>query len=131
AIEGPAKEWVEHLLPLVTERGVGTFLLSSSDPETIRHFITHVAPALRAAADQAIPGLSAARPVRSAAVLAKRVPTVDYEAVPASLTAIEPGDYRYARARSTYLRGGSPAIVLRPTSAEQVADAIAFARMHP
>jgi FAD/FMN-containing dehydrogenase len=33
--------------------------------------------------------------------------------------------------RATYLRGGSPGIVLQPESAQQVADAVAFARRHP
>ena len=51
--------------------------------------------------------------------------------MPAGLHAIEPGDFGYADVRSTYMRGGSPAIVLQPDSPAQVADAIAFARRHP
>ena len=41
---------------------------------------------------------------------------------------MEPGDFGYARVRSTYMRGGAPGLVLRVTSVPQVADALAFAR---
>ncbi|MFC4007328.1 FAD-binding oxidoreductase [Nonomuraea purpurea] len=56
---------------------------------------------------------------------------IDYDAVPGHLTAIEPGDAGYARVRSTYLRGGSPGLVLRPGTPAEVADALAFARAQP
>lgn len=129
--DGSPAEWVERLLPHVTEHGVGTFLLRTDDEVIARQFITDVAPALRDAADQAVPGLSTAAPIRPAAALALRADGIDYDGVPASLTAVEPGDTRYSRVRSTYLRGGSPGIVLRPTTVEQVTDAVAYARRHP
>ncbi|MBL7500437.1 LLM class flavin-dependent oxidoreductase [Frankia nepalensis] len=44
---------------------------------------------------------------------------------------IEPGDPGYAAVRSTYLRGGSPGLVLRPGTVDEVADALAFARAQP
>jgi hypothetical protein len=58
---------------------------------------------------------------------------IDYDAVPGSLrgTAVEPGDAGYARVRSTYMRGGSPGLVLRPRTPAQVAEALAFARAQP
>ncbi|WP_207756363.1 FAD-binding oxidoreductase [Nonomuraea cypriaca] len=56
---------------------------------------------------------------------------IDYDGVPAHLTAIEPGDVGYAHVRSTYLRGGSPGLVLRPGTPAEVADALAFARAQP
>ncbi|GAA4977115.1 LLM class flavin-dependent oxidoreductase [Actinoplanes utahensis] len=70
---------------------------------------------------------------RPSSVRAKRRPGIDYEAIPASLaeTAVEPGDLDYARVRSTYLRGGSPGVVLRPRTTAEVVDALAFARAHP
>ncbi|MEO3868745.1 LLM class flavin-dependent oxidoreductase [Nonomuraea sp. B12E4] len=61
-------------------------------------------------------------------VRAHRHPGIDYQAVPAHLTAIEPGDAGYARVRSTYMRGGSPGLVLRPGTPAEVADALAYAR---
>ncbi len=48
-LDGPAAQWVEQLLPLVVDHGVGTFILSSDEPDTIRRFAAEVAPALRAA----------------------------------------------------------------------------------
>lgn len=61
-----------------------------------------------------------------------RRPGIDYDGVPASLAdvAIEPGDPRHHSVASTYLRGGSPGLVLRPRTPREVADALAFARRH-
>ncbi|MEY9928507.1 FAD/FMN-containing dehydrogenase [Catenulispora sp. GP43] len=55
---------------------------------------------------------------------------IAYDAVPESLkrSAVEPGDKEYERFRSTYVRTGSPGLVLRPESAQGVADALGFAR---
>jgi hypothetical protein len=57
-------------------------------------------------------------------------PTLDYDAVPASLAdaAVTPGDPAYGRLTSTYFRGGAPGIVLLPRTVEQVVDAVDFAR---
>ena len=72
------------------------------------------------------------RPRRSAAARARRRPGIDYDGVPESLadTAVEPGDPAYRSVASTYLRGGSPGLVLRPRTPQEVADALAFARRH-
>ena len=48
-LDGPAAQWVEQLLPYVVDGGVGTFILASDDPGTIRHFAEEVGPALREA----------------------------------------------------------------------------------
>ena len=71
-------------------------------------------------------------PVRSAAARSRRRSGIDYDDVPGSLaeTAVEPGDPDYRSVASTYLRGGSPGLVLRPRSVSDVADALAFARRH-
>ena len=66
--------------------------------------------------------------MRSAAALAERRDDIDYDGLPASLTAVEPGDFEYAKVRSTYLRGGSPGLVIQPRDPGQVAEAITFAR---
>jgi FAD binding domain/Berberine and berberine like len=78
------------------------------------------------AAEAAGPGQ--ARPRRSAAVRARRVPGIDYDGVPESLagTAVEPGDRGYRAVSSTYMRSGAPGLVLRPRTPAEVADAIGF-----
>lgn len=138
-LDGPAEQWVEQLLPYAVDDGVATFILASDDPGTIRHFAEEVAPALREAvarelraSDAAIATAPATWVSRSTAVRAKRRAGIDYDAVPPSLAAhaIEPGDAGYERVRSTYLRGGSPGLVLQPGTAEEVALAVGFAREH-
>lgn len=131
-LEGPSEKWVDDLLPLAVRDGVGTFVLVSDDPAAMERFAYEVAPALRAAVDRELPGAFAGPRVRRSAVRALRRPGIDYDGIPASLadTAIEPGDPPYASVRSTYLRGGSPGLILRPGSTAEVADALAFARGH-
>ncbi|MEH1123033.1 LLM class flavin-dependent oxidoreductase [Micromonospora sp. CPCC 206061] len=124
-LDGPPEQWVEDLLPLAIEDRVGTFILMTDDASTLERFAREVAPALRAAT----PDTTATG--RSARVRAKRRQGIDYDGVPPSLTAIEPGDIGYARVRSTYLRGGSPGLVLRPRDTAQVVEALAYARAHP
>ena len=124
---------IERLLDLALEDGVGTFILATDDPAAMQRFAEEIIPDLRerVATERASRGSAEGR-VRSAAALAKRAPGIDYEAVPASLvaTAVEPGDAGYSRIRSTYMRGGSPGIVLRPTTTAEVAEAVGFARAH-
>ncbi|MDT0165437.1 LLM class flavin-dependent oxidoreductase [Actinotalea sp. AC32] len=127
-LEGNPADWVEELLPLAVDDGVSAFVLGSDDPTTLRVFAEEVAPALReAVAAERGPAHDARRAPRA---LELRTPGLDYDSVPASLAAraVEPGDREYARVRSTYVWQGSPAIVLRPTDAVQVADALAYAR---
>jgi FAD/FMN-containing dehydrogenase len=63
-------------------------------------------------------------------VLARRQPGIDHAALPASLVdgAVEPGDPEYERVRHSYIRQGSPAIVIRPRDAAEVVDAVTYAR---
>lgn len=70
---------------------------------------------------------------RSAEALTRRRPGIAYDTVPDSLvdSVIEPGDPTYDRVRSTYLRGGTPGIVLEPRSTAEVVEALAWARKHP
>jgi alkanesulfonate monooxygenase SsuD/methylene tetrahydromethanopterin reductase-like flavin-dependent oxidoreductase (luciferase family) len=46
-LDGPTGHWVDGLLPLVLADGVGTIILASDDPDTLRRFADEVAPALR------------------------------------------------------------------------------------
>ena len=133
-LAGPAEQWVDELLPLVLDDGAATLVLASDDPETLRRFAGDVAPALReaVAVERARRGV-AEGVVRPARVRARRRELIAYDRVPGSLAerAVEPGDARYPTVRSTYLRGGSPGLVLRPRDASEVADAVTFARTQP
>lgn len=140
-LNGPSTQWVDELLPYVLDDGIGTFILASDDPGTMQRFAEEVAPALREAVDAALAsrgagtgggGTTAAR-VRSTTALAKRRDGIDYDAVPASLAAsvIEPGDVKFSRVRSTYMRGGSPGLVIPVRSTAEVVDAVAVARANP
>ncbi|AQZ63884.1 FAD-linked oxidase [[Actinomadura] parvosata subsp. kistnae] len=118
----------DQLVPLVTTGGFSTLLLATDDEESLRRFAAEVAPALRAAR-----GEPAGRTPRSVFVRRHRREGIDYDAVPEALaaSAVEPGDAAYARVRSTYLRGGSPGLVLRPGTPEEVGQAVRFARTQP
>lgn len=125
-------EFAERLARLALEDGIGTFIIAADDPNLLQRFGEDVAPAARAlvAAERGRQGTAAAS-VRSAAALAARRDGIAYDDVPAGLHAIEPGDFEYGDVRATYMRGGRPGLVLQPSSAEQVAEALAFARRHP
>ena len=132
-LSGPSEQWVDDLLPLIVEDGVGTFFLMSDDPEMLEQFAQEVAPALRETVKRELPEITATTNLRRTAIRAKRRDGIDYDHVPASLanTVIEPGDADYARVKSTYMRGGAPGIVFKVRSSSEVVDALAFARSHP
>ncbi|MBM2614416.1 FAD-binding oxidoreductase [Actinoplanes sp. LDG1-06] len=69
------------------------------------------------------------------ALAGPRVSTGDnpsrFDDLPASLVKFEPGDPGYRGRSSTYMRGGRPALILRPRTPDEVAEALAFARRHP
>ncbi|MCS5733003.1 LLM class flavin-dependent oxidoreductase [Herbiconiux daphne] len=133
-LDGPAAQWVEQLLPLVLEEGIGTFILASDDAAVMQQFALEVAPALREAVEREL-GVDSTveRRVRNSIALARRREGIDYDAVPESLaaTVIEPGDLDFSRVRSTYMRGGSPGLVFQVRSVDEVVEALAFARAHP
>ena len=129
---GPSAQWVEELLPYALDDGAATFILSGDDPTTMQRFAEEVAPALRSAVDRerASAGTTTGA-VKRAAVIALRRDGIDYDAVPAGIAAVEPGDLAYANVRSTYMRGGAPGLVLRPADTGEVVRALAFARAQP
>src|SRR5699024_272663 len=71
-LHGPAERWIEDLLPLVVEDGAGTLILMTDDTETMERFSNDVAPALREAAEAALPGGFDRKPVRRSSAIAKR-----------------------------------------------------------
>lgn len=128
---GPAEQWVEQLTQLALEDGVSTFIIMGDDPGPMQKFMAEVAPEVRerVAAERG-PSSGAVRP---RAAIALRREGIDYDAVPPELTdrAVEPGDFDYRRVRSTYMRGGSPGLVLRVRNVEELRSALAFARTQP
>lgn len=131
-LQGPPEQWAQELLPLAVGSGVSTFILASDDPRDIQTYAEEVAPRLRelVQASRHAAGTTDGEVVRSPKALELRRSGIAYNAVPVSLrrSAVEPGDKEYERVRSTYVRSGSPGLVLRPESAQGVADALGFAR---
>ncbi|MEV8118510.1 LLM class flavin-dependent oxidoreductase [Streptomyces xiamenensis] len=111
---GTATDWVNDLLPLVVEHGVGTIVLDTVERDVAAGFASEVAPALRAAAEAVLPrGWSGAR-VRRSAVRARRRPGIDYEGAPPEMAEV-----------------AEPGIILWAATNEQVTQALPFARRHP
>jgi alkanesulfonate monooxygenase SsuD/methylene tetrahydromethanopterin reductase-like flavin-dependent oxidoreductase (luciferase family) len=122
-------QWIDELVPLVLEDGIGTVILGADNPRDLQLFAAEVIPAVREAVarERATRGVTAGL-VRTAVALAQRRDDIDYDGLPGSLTAVEPGDHGYAKVRSTYMRGGSPGLVIQPKTVDEVVDALAFAR---
>lgn len=128
---------VDALVALAVDHGVSSFVLrvdaAGEEASRMRTFVADVAPAVREAAERALPpDAFSSRRMRRADVRARRRPGIAYDEVPEDLveTVVEPGDAAFGRVRSTYLRGGSPGLVLRPGTVKEVASAVGFARQH-
>ncbi|WFE99985.1 LLM class flavin-dependent oxidoreductase [Micromonospora sp. WMMD964] len=130
-LQGPPEQWVDQLLPLVLEEGFSTFLIGRDDPRLIQALGQEIAPALREAVarERTSNGPDTGR-TGAVAVRSERRPGLDREALPASLAArtVEPGDREYEGVRHSYSYKGAPALVIRPESAAEVADAVSYAR---
>jgi len=130
-LQGPVEQWVEEIAELALEHGFGSFILPGDNPRTILTFAEDVVPAVRelVAKERARAGTDTS-PVRPNAALALRREGIAYAALPDSLAgkAVEPGDFGYERARHTYMRRGSPGLVIFAESNADVVDALAFAR---
>ncbi|MBE7698813.1 LLM class flavin-dependent oxidoreductase [Oerskovia sp. Sa1BUA8] len=131
-LQGPPEQWVEELGALALEDGVSGFILATDDPRDIQTFGEEVGPALRelVAAERRSTGTAPAGRRRGALALAARREGIDYGSVPAALAerAVEPGDRAYDAVRHTYMRSGSPGIVLRPRTSDEVAEAVVWAQ---
>ncbi|GAA1018197.1 hypothetical protein Aple_034020 [Acrocarpospora pleiomorpha] len=134
-LSGPPQEWAEQLAVLTLEYGFSGYIVMGDDPGTIQTFGQEVAPTLRelVAAERSVRATGEGPQPTTIRSRGRRSADIDYDGVPASLAgaAIEPDDPGYAAVRSTYLRGGSPGLVLRPRTVTEVADALAFARRQP
>lgn len=131
-LQGPVSQWVEELTRLALDDGVSTFILTGDDPSLLHVFGEEIAPAVREAVaeERGERGTVPASARRGSAAIAVRREGIDYGSVPASLaeTAVEPGDRAYPSMRHNYLRSGKPGLILQPRSADEVAEALAFAR---
>ncbi len=133
---GSLSDWTGDLLAPMVEYGVSTIVLDlaglgAEGNEIATRFAREVVPALKVELDKVLPDGLRGRPVRSRAALARRAPGIDYDNVPAGIEVLEPGDPTYRRFRGGYLRGGTPGVVLRAATDEQVVEALAYARRHP
>ncbi|MCF4119480.1 LLM class flavin-dependent oxidoreductase [Antribacter sp. KLBMP9083] len=131
-LQGPPEQWVDELAALAIGDGIGTFIIASDDPDQIRLLGEEVAPAVRelVARERGTAGTAPASARRGARSISLRRTGIDYDALPAALAerAVEPGDRGYDAVRHNYLRSGSPGLVLRPRSPEEVAEALAYAQ---
>ena len=116
-LQGPAEQWVEELLPLVLEHGFSTFILASDDPRAIER----LRRGGRARAARGRRGRARARPGRRPArrAAAARWPGARRHRLrrAARVAGRERGRARrpeLRQVRSTYMRAGSPGLVLRP-----------------
>lgn len=119
---------IDEITQLALEHGFSTFILGSDDPYAIERFGKEVAPAVRAivAEERRQRGTSTGPIGRSPAVKAQRMSGIDYDAAP--VASVEPGDRAYGKVRSTYMRKGSPGLVLQPATVEEVSQALVYAR---
>lgn len=129
-LQGPPEQWAEELALLATRDGIGTFIVASDDPDQIRLLGEEIAPAVRelVARERKAAGTAPAATRRGARAISLRRTGIDYDALPAALAerAVEPGDQGYDAVRHNYLRSGSPGLVLRPRTPEEVAEALAY-----
>ena len=124
---------IDQLVAFALEEGVSTFIITGDSPGDMTRFARDVAPAVRDAVATARAASGVVASGRTTRAMSLRRDGIDYDDVPASLAdaAIEPGDFGFRTVHSTYMRGGSPGIVLQPRSIPEVIDAVAFARRHP
>ena len=96
---------------------------SSASAQEVAPAVREAVAAERDAARARPPALS----VRSPAVRAQRMTGIDYDAGAASRPSSR-ATARYGKVRSTYMRKGSPGLVLQPANAEEVSQALIYAR---
>jgi FAD/FMN-containing dehydrogenase len=128
---GTAREWVDDITTLAIDEGISTFILASDDAATIQEFAQSVVPEVRERVEAARVSAGTQRGrARGQAAFALRRAGIDYGALPPALAelAVEPGDARYPRVRSTYARRGAPGLVLPVRTVDEVKQALAFAR---
>ncbi|MFH8766331.1 LLM class flavin-dependent oxidoreductase [Streptomyces althioticus] len=129
-LQGPPRQWVDELLPLVLEHGFSAFLIGRDDPYVIQTFGEEVGPALRAAVARERRSTGRKAAVRPNVTLNKRRTTIDFDVLPGELTSkvLRPGDRGYEDVRHSYSRAGAPALVIQCGNADDVVAAVTYAR---
>lgn len=124
--EDPAEE----ILKLV-DLGFSTFELLTSEPQDLTIWAMEIAPLVQrtvaAARSQAHITTGV---VKHLSVRSRRSSAINYDAIPPVLRdrMVEPGEVRYGAVKSTYMRGGTPALVLQPQTWQEVSAAVLFAQ---
>lgn len=131
-VTGSTQEWVDTLVPLALEDGIGTFIAATDDPRVIERLGQEVAPAVREAVAERRRALGTvpASARRGSRALGLRRDHIDYDGLPPSLAGrtVEPGDRGYDALRHNYLRSGRPGLILRPQDVAETSAAVLFAR---
>ena len=130
-LQGPPAQWIEEISGLALEHGFSTFIYPGDNPRAIQLFGEEVVPGVRemVARERRAAGTDTSSP-RSNRAMALRSPGIAYDEVPESLRGkvVEPGDFGYERSRHSYMRTGSPGLVIFAENVEDVQAALAFAR---
>ncbi|HYJ13435.1 MAG TPA: FAD-binding oxidoreductase, partial [Thermomicrobiales bacterium] len=131
-LQGPPEQWVEEIAGLAIEHGFSTVIYPGDNPRATQLFAEEVVPGVREMVDRERQraGTDTTLP-RSNRALSLRSNGIGYDALPESLAskAVEPGDFGYERARHSYMRAGSPGLVIFAENVADVQEALAFARL--
>ena len=138
-LKGTPATWAEQLAELAIRDGVSTFLLATGDPNDIQAFGEEVAPMVRelVAEHRGQPAPERTQRPSIGSLIstsnATRNDEIDYGSIPQSLqkASVAPDQPGYDRVRSTYMKEGSPGLVLMTASANQVAEALEYVQKQP
>lgn len=138
-LKGTPAMWAEQLAELTLRDGISTYLLATGDPNDIQAFGEEVMPAVQelvAKERGEEPPVRKQResisPLLGSSDIS-RSDDINYDAIPESLqkASIAPDQLGYDRVRSTYMKEGTPGLVLMTGTAQQVGDALLYARDQP
>lgn len=138
-LKGTPATWAEQLAEITLRDGIGTYLLATGDPNDIQAFGEEVVPAVQEFVAKERGEEPPVRKQRESisrllgSSKAERNDDIDYGAIPTSLkkASIAPDQPAYDRVRSTYMREGTPGLVLMTSTAQQVADALQYVQDQP
>lgn len=138
-LTGTPSTWAEQLAEITLRDGISTYLLGTADPNDIQAFGEEVAPAVREIVAKARGEAAPVRQQRESVarlITTSNVPRsdqIDYDAIPATLksSSVAPDQPGYDRVRSTYMREGTPGLVLMAATADQVAEGLLYAQQQP
>lgn len=138
-LKGTTMSWAQQLAELTLRDGVSTYLLATNDPNDIQAFGEEVAPEVREIVAKARGEEAPVREHRESISRlissgnVSRSEDINYETIPESIqkASIAPDQPGYDRVRSTYMREGTPGLVMMASTVQQVADALEYAQKQP